>query len=53
MKHKTAVWMTTLPLLASKVPAYSLFTSVFIHAMVKDLGGIYIYPNGMVDMNQA
>lgn len=43
----------TLPLLARKVPAYALFTSVFIHAMVKELSGLYIYPNGMVDLTRA
>ena len=52
-ERKKILQQETLPLLARKVPAYSLFTSVFIHAIVKDLGGIYIYPNGMIDTNQT
>lgn len=43
----------TLPMIAEKVPAYSLFTSVFIHAYTKGLEGLYIYPNGMQDVTKA
>jgi peptide/nickel transport system substrate-binding protein len=43
----------TLPTIAAKAPSLSLFTSVFIHAMVKDLEGLYLYPNGMVDLTKA
>jgi len=43
----------TLPLLAQKVPALSLFTSVFIHGYRKDLKGMFIYPNGMLDLSKA
>lgn len=39
----------TMPLLASKMPALSLFTSVMIHAMQKDFVGLYIYPDGSMD----
>jgi len=38
-----------MPLLASKMPALSLFTSVMIHAMQKDFVGLYIYPDGSMD----
>jgi peptide/nickel transport system substrate-binding protein len=43
----------TLPLLARKVPAYSLFTSVLNFAMNKNLQGLYIFPNGMIDASRA
>ncbi len=42
-----------MPMLADKVPALSLFTSVFIHAMREELQGMYIYPNGMMDATGA
>jgi peptide/nickel transport system substrate-binding protein len=43
----------TLPLLAERAPALALFTSVFLHAYRKDLEGLYIYPNGMLDGSKA
>ncbi len=43
----------TLPLLAEKAPALALFTSVFLHAYRKELEGLYIYPNGMLDGSTA
>jgi peptide/nickel transport system substrate-binding protein len=43
----------TLPMIAQKAPALALFTSVFIHAYRKELEGLYIYPNGMMDANKA
>ena len=43
----------TMPLLAEKVPALSLFTSVMIHAMQKDLDGLFIYPDGSMDASRA
>jgi peptide/nickel transport system substrate-binding protein len=43
----------TLPLLAEKAPALALFTSVFLHAYRKELEGLYIYPNGMLDGSKA
>lgn len=42
-----------LPLLAAKVPAISLFSSVFLRAMSKDLEGVYFYPNGPIDLSKA
>ncbi|MAY61753.1 MAG: diguanylate cyclase [Rhizobiales bacterium] len=42
-----------LPMIADKVPAHALFTSVFIHAYTKELEGLYIYPNGMQDVTDA
>jgi peptide/nickel transport system substrate-binding protein len=52
-ERKQILQTDTLPLIAKKVPSYSLFTSVFIHAMRKELQGLYIYPNGMQDATQA
>jgi peptide/nickel transport system substrate-binding protein len=43
----------TLPMIAKKAPALSLFTSVFLHAYNKKLDGLYIYPNGMQDASKA
>ena len=43
----------TMPLLARKVPALSLFTSIMIHAMRKDLEGLFIYPDGSLDASKA
>jgi peptide/nickel transport system substrate-binding protein len=43
----------TLPTIARKAPALALFTSVFLHAHSKKLDGLYIYPNGMMDMTKA
>ncbi|EWY38566.1 diguanylate cyclase [Skermanella stibiiresistens SB22] len=42
----------TMPLIASKMPALSLFTSVMIHAMKKELEGLYIYPDGSMDASR-
>lgn len=42
----------TMPLIASKMPALSLFTSVMIHAMQKDFEGLYIYPDGSMDASR-
>lgn len=43
----------TLPLLAAKVPSLSLFSSVFLRAMSKNLTGAYFYPNGPIDLSKA
>lgn len=51
-ERKAILQGETMPLLASKVPALSLFTSVMIHAMRKDLAGLYIYPDGSMDASK-
>ena len=43
----------TLPLIAAKVPSISLFSSVFLRAMSKNLQGVYFYPNGPIDLSKA
>ncbi|MEQ8654875.1 MAG: ABC transporter substrate-binding protein [Kiloniellales bacterium] len=52
-KRQKIIQSEVMPLLAEKVPAFSLFTSVFIHAMRDDLDGMYFYPNGMMDATTA
>ncbi|EPX86019.1 ABC transporter substrate-binding protein [Salipiger mucosus] len=42
-----------MPMLADKVPALSLFTSVMIHGMRADLDGMFIYPDGSTDASEA
>lgn len=51
--RKKVLQTETMPLLADKVPALSLFTSVMIHAMQKDLDGLFIYPDGSMDASRA
>ena len=51
--RKKVIQTELMPLLADKTPAFSLFTSVFIHAMRQELDGMYIYPNGMMDATAA
>ncbi|MDR3006022.1 MAG: ABC transporter substrate-binding protein [Acidovorax sp.] len=43
----------TLPLIASKAPSLSLFSSVFLRAMTKSLQGVSFYPNGPIDLSKA
>ncbi len=38
-----------MPMLAEKVPALSLFTSVLIHGMRNEVDGLFIYPDGQSD----
>ena len=42
-----------MPLLAQKVPALSLFTSVLIHGMRSNVDGLFIYPDGVADASEA
>lgn len=51
--RKKIIQEELMPALADKVPAFSLFTSVFIHAYRDELKGMYIYPNGMMDAVNA
>ena len=41
------------PMLADKVPALSLFTSVMVHAISADLDGLFLYPDGSMDASVA
>ena len=51
--RKAVLQTETMPLLARKVPALSLYTSVMLHAMQKDLDGLFIYPDGSMDASRA
>ena len=51
--RKAVIQNEVMPMLAQKMPSLSLFTSVFIHAMREGLDGLYIYPNGMMDLSDA
>ncbi len=51
--RKDVIQKEVMPTLAEKVPALSLFTSVFIHAMRDSLKDMYFYPNGMMDASKA
>ena len=52
-ERKQVLQTETLPLIAKKAPSLSLFTSVFIHGINKNLEGYYLYPNGMMDLERA
>ncbi|MBR0898990.1 ABC transporter substrate-binding protein [Bradyrhizobium tropiciagri] len=52
-ERKRVLQQETLPMIARKAPAHSLFTSVFIHAQRKDIEGLFIYPNGVMDASVA
>lgn len=52
-ERKKILQTETMPLIASKMPSLSLFTSVMIHAMQKDFAGLYIYPDGSMDASKS
>ncbi|SNB72926.1 peptide/nickel transport system substrate-binding protein [Arboricoccus pini] len=52
-ERKQVLQTETLPTIASKMPALSLFTSVLIHAMRKELDGLFINPAGDMDASKA
>ncbi len=43
----------TLPLIASKVPSFSLFSAVNFHGAAKNLEGAYYFPSGPIDLSKA
>jgi peptide/nickel transport system substrate-binding protein len=52
-ERQTILQKETMPLIASKMPALSLFTSVMIHAMQAEFKGLYIYPDGSMDASKS
>ncbi|WP_091640345.1 ABC transporter substrate-binding protein [Aquisalimonas asiatica] len=52
-KRERIIQEETLPLIARKAPAHSLFTSVFMHAMREDVDGLFLYPNGQLDASET
>jgi len=51
--RKLAIQTELMPALAKQMPSFGLFTSVLIHAHNKALQGLYIYPNGPMDLSKA
>ncbi|MTD98810.1 ABC transporter substrate-binding protein [Paracoccus sp. YIM 132242] len=51
--RKQSLQANLMPMLADKVPALSLFTSVLIHGMRADVDGLFIYPDGQSDAASA
>lgn len=52
-KRREILQTRTLPTIAEKLPALSLFTSVLLHATRANLEGVYFYPSGPMDISQA
>ncbi|RUU42685.1 ABC transporter substrate-binding protein [Mesorhizobium sp. M6A.T.Ce.TU.002.03.1.1] len=52
-ERKQILQTETMPMIAAKVPSFSLFTSVMIHAMDKSLTGLFIYPDGSMDASKG
>lgn len=51
--RKQSLQANLMPMLADKVPALSLFTSVLIHGMRAGVDGLFIYPDGQSDAASA
>jgi peptide/nickel transport system substrate-binding protein len=43
----------TFPLIASKMPSFSLFSAVNFHGAAKNLEGAYYFPSGPIDLSKA
>jgi peptide/nickel transport system substrate-binding protein len=52
-ERKKIIQTVTTPKIAEKLPSFSLFTSVNLHATKGSLGGLYFYPNGPMDVTKA
>jgi len=52
-KRREIIQTRTLPTIAEKMPSFSLFTSVLIHATRANLEGVYFYPSGAMDLSKA
>jgi peptide/nickel transport system substrate-binding protein len=52
-KRREILQTVTLPTIADKLPSFSLFTSVLLHAHRTDLQGVYFFPNGPMDLSKA
>lgn len=51
--RKASIQTELMPALAKQMPSFGLFTSVLIHAHNDALKGLYIYPNGPMDLSKA
>lgn len=52
-ERKKIIQTVTTPKIMEKLPSFSLFTSVNLHAMRASLDGAYFYPNGPLDVTKA
>jgi peptide/nickel transport system substrate-binding protein len=52
-ERRTLIQTDLTPMLADKVPALSLFTSVMVHAIDSSLEGLFIFPDGSIDASTA
>lgn len=52
-ERRESLQTNLMPMLADKVPALSLFTSVLIHGMRADVEDLFIYPDGMADASDT
>lgn len=52
-ERKKVLATETFPLLAAKVPSFSLFSAVNFHGAAKGLTDVYYYPNGPIDLSKA
>lgn len=52
-ERKKVLATETFPLIAAKVPSFSLFSAVNFHGAAKALTGAYYYPNGPIDLSKA
>jgi peptide/nickel transport system substrate-binding protein len=52
-ERRTSIQTELLPALARELPTLGLFTGVLIHAHDPELQGLYIYPNGLMDLAKA
>ncbi|MGZ9724122.1 ABC transporter substrate-binding protein [Rhizobium miluonense] len=43
----------TFPVMASKMPSFSLFSTINFHGAAKNLKGAYYFPNGPIDLSKA
>lgn len=43
----------TFPMMASKMPSFSLFSTINFHGAAKNLQGAYFFPSGPIDLSKA
>jgi len=51
--RRTSLQTNLMPMLADKVPAFSLFTSVLMHGIRAEVKDLFIYPDGTMDASAA
>jgi peptide/nickel transport system substrate-binding protein len=51
--RRTSIQTELMPALAKDLPTFGLLTFVLLHANNKALQGMYIFPNGIIDLSKA